>query len=377
MATKRISRRSFLKRSILTASAVVLAAHTSAVTAAPDPAPAAAALHPTLNETMTAAQVIPALPRKETLYFNGQQWGPINGWNPYSSNMNNAMVIAEQDNARITVFETPYMYNMLDGKLYPLLADGDYTWNAQRTAITFKIKTAAKWSDGSAVTAEDVAYTWASHVKFQTPVFNNFMEYIYDITAQDAQTVLVYAKLSNNGKAINPLMVSSYLSTNYVIQKAWTQTLESRSINAAAFLTDPALDFIASGPYHNYPDLTNDQIVVLVRDDNYWGKDASMWGKLPAPKYLAHTIFADNNTGQAAFNGRSGRRQPAVHSQCSRFVAGGSSTHLDLPARCSLSHWRQPADLLLQPEGLRFGSALRSVRRSPLRLTMTRSSPTP
>ena len=27
------------------------------------------------------------------------------------------------------MFETLYMFNILDGKLYPLLADGDYVWN--------------------------------------------------------------------------------------------------------------------------------------------------------------------------------------------------------------------------------------------------------
>src|SRR5512147_297298 len=59
-----------------------------------------------------------ALPRDETLYFNGQQWGPVVGWNPYSNSNNNAMAIASGDNARVTMFETPYLYNMLDGKQY-------------------------------------------------------------------------------------------------------------------------------------------------------------------------------------------------------------------------------------------------------------------
>src|SRR5512133_1977959 len=65
-----------------------------------------------------------ALPRNETLYFNGQQWGAVVGWNPYSNSNNNAMAIAQQDNARVIMFETPYMYDMIDGKVYPLLADG-------------------------------------------------------------------------------------------------------------------------------------------------------------------------------------------------------------------------------------------------------------
>ncbi len=111
-----------------------------------------------------------ALPRNETLYFNGQQWGSVVGWNPYSNSNNNAMAIAnQQDSARVIMFETPYLYNMLDGQVYPLLADGHYAWNDDRTEITFKLKEAAKWSDGTPVTAEDVAYTWATHVKYNTP----------------------------------------------------------------------------------------------------------------------------------------------------------------------------------------------------------------
>lgn len=238
------------------------------------------------------------LPRTETLYFNGQQWGPVTGWNPYSSNNNNALAIAQQDNARVTVFETPYMYNMIDGNVYPLLADGDFVWNADQTEITFKLKEAAQWSDGTPVTADDVAYTWDSNVKYETSAGTGNIEYIESITAVDPQTVLVKAKLDASGKAINPLLVAAYLSSNYVIQKAWTQTLEARSADATAFKADPAEDFVGSGPYMNF--FVDETKVVLIRDDNYWGQDASMWGKLPAPKYLAHTIFADNNAGFAA-----------------------------------------------------------------------------
>ena len=239
------------------------------------------------------------LPRNETLYTNGQQWGAVVGWNPYSSSMNNAMAIGQQDSARVIMFETPYLYNMLDGKQYPLLADGDYVWNDAQTEITFKINLAAKWSDGTPVTADDVAYTWASNIKYSTNAGNNFKDYIDSITAVDAQTVLVKAKLDADGKTINPLMVSAYLSGNYVIQKAWTQTLEARvSGDATAFIADTAEDVVWSGPYHSF--FSDDTKVVYVRDDNYWGQDASMWGKLPVPKYMAHTIFKDNAAGSIA-----------------------------------------------------------------------------
>ena len=48
----------------------------------------------TLSTAAYASDAVTDLPREETIYFGGQQWGPIIGWNPLSSNMNNAMAIA-------------------------------------------------------------------------------------------------------------------------------------------------------------------------------------------------------------------------------------------------------------------------------------------
>ncbi len=63
-------------------------------------------------------------------------------------------------------------------------------------------------------------------------------------------------------------------------------------------LADPAEDVVYSGPYHKF--FADDTKVVYIRDDKYWGQDKSMWGKLPIPKYLAHTIFKDNAAGSVA-----------------------------------------------------------------------------
>ena len=57
--------------------------------------------------TAAPAAAAPTLPRNETMYFNGQQWGSVVCWNPYSSNCNNAMAISEGDSARVIEFETP------------------------------------------------------------------------------------------------------------------------------------------------------------------------------------------------------------------------------------------------------------------------------
>ena len=82
-------------------------------------------------------------------------------------------------------------------------------------------------------------------------------------------------------------------------QAAWIDTcVERNNGDATAILNDPGDDVVWSGPYTKY--FADDQKVILVRDDNYWGQDASLWGKLPVPKYLAHNIYADNAAGEVA-----------------------------------------------------------------------------
>jgi len=286
----------FLLSIFIIAGVVLAACQPAAETVAEEPVAEEPAAEIVVEEP---ADMASTLPRDETLYFNGQQWGSVVCWNPYSSNCNNAMALAQQDNARVTMFETPYLYNMMDGKVYPLLADGDFAWDDGMTEITFKINSAAHWSDGTPVTADDVAYTWATHVKYNTQFGAANKDYIDTIEAVDASTVVVKAKLGDDGKAINPLLVQAYLSSNYVIQKTWTETLEARTDgDAAALMADTAEDAVFSGPYYKF--FTDDTKVVMIRDDNYWGQDVSMFGKLPVPTYLAHVIFKDNAAGTTA-----------------------------------------------------------------------------
>jgi ABC-type dipeptide transport system, periplasmic component len=235
-------------------------------------------------------------PREETLYFGTGQWGPVINNNPLSGNSNNSLCVEQSDMARVLVHETAYMFNMLDGKAHPLLADGDYSWNDDNTAITYKIKAAAKWSDGTPVTAHDAAYTFDTHVKYETNQGVDFGQYIESVTALDDQTVEVKAKADN----YNMLKVESYLPKVYILQKAYLEKLEEETGGVAEEMKNAEFwDAPHSGPYEML--FNSNQKIVLQRDDNYWGQDASMWGELPAPKYVAHNIFADNNAMGTAF----------------------------------------------------------------------------
>ena len=236
-------------------------------------------------------------PRNETLYFNGQQWGTINDWNPLSSNSNNAMAITQNDNARVIVYETLFMYNMLDGKLYGLLGK-DYSWNDGQTELTITLNPDAKWSDQTPVTAQDVAYTFDCHKKYASAQGSDYSNYIDSVEAKDDHTVIFKAKLDDKGLPVNPLKVVEYVPKIYVMQKAYLQKVEQRNGNDADKIKQDRMDdFVASGPYKSY--YNDDQKVVFVRDDNYWGK--ALWGKLPAPKYLTHVIYENNAAGDTAF----------------------------------------------------------------------------
>lgn len=253
-----------------------------------------------MTMVLSASAEVVELPRNETLYFAGQQWGAVTTWNPIGTNQNNAMATTAQAiGSRTIMFETLYMYNFMDGSLMPLLADGDFVWNDTMTEMTVKLKPAAKWSDGTAITSADVVKTWDIAVQIGNGTGTNYSSFIAGIEAIDDQTFVIKSALTADGKPVNPLKVNEFLGNAFIAQKAWIETVEARCADSAAILNDPADDVVWSGPYTKY--FSDDQKVVLVRDDNYWGQDASMWGKLPVPKYIAHTIYADNPAGEVAF----------------------------------------------------------------------------
>lgn len=247
------------------------------------------------------AEEVTELPRNETLYFGGQQWGTVNSWNPVGANQNNAMATtANAQGSRTIMFETLYMYNFMDGSMKPLLAEGEPVWNDALTEVTVKINPAAKWSDGTPVTANDVVKTWEIDIATGNSAAVAYQSYIEAIEAADDATVVIKAKLTEDGKPVNPLLLKDFLTGVFIAQKGWLETLETRcGGDGVAMANDPAEDVVWSGPYTKF--FANDQMVVLVRDDNYWGQDASMWGKLPVPKYIAHGIYADNAALEVAF----------------------------------------------------------------------------
>ena len=250
------------------------------------------------RDPYVAPPVATSLPRNETLFFGGLQWEPVAGWSPLFGNTQNFANDQSGGGSRTMVFETAYMYNGLTDTYHPLLADGPFKWNADSTVLTYDIKEAAYWSDGTKVTAHDAEYTFYS--KQYTAGGNaGWLMYIDSVTALNDVTVEIKAATNSAGQAIFPLMVETFVIQEYILQKAWLEDLLARNNRDADLISvDPGNDFVWSGPYTMY--FNDETRNVLIRDDGYWGQDPSMWGKLPAPKFLVASIFADNNAILAA-----------------------------------------------------------------------------
>lgn len=235
-----------------------------------------------------------SFPRNETLYYGGMQWGTIASFNPFHPSPSNWTYTNGRGLLRMLVYEGLFAYNPLDGSLNGILGK-EYSWNEKE--LTVKMNPDAKWSDGEALTAHDVAYTFELAKKYTTVVSTSW-EYLESVTAVDDETVVFKGKEDN----FSPKFMEVFISGVYIVPKHTWEKVDAECAGDNGKFIEYAsedLTLVSSGPYRFQ--LSDDTKTALVRDDNYWGQAESMFGKLASPKYLVHNIFKDNDASMAAF----------------------------------------------------------------------------
>ena len=90
-----------------------------------------------------------AVPRSETLYTSGKQWGPYTNFNPLKPDYNTGLVGL--------VYETLFRYDPLKDRFIPWLASNG-KWVGRNYVVT--VRKGVKWSDGRPLTAADVKFTF-------------------------------------------------------------------------------------------------------------------------------------------------------------------------------------------------------------------------
>jgi peptide/nickel transport system substrate-binding protein len=220
------------------------------------------------------------LPRNETLYIGGFQWGPPTSYNPVGS----GSAWPSGGNLQY-IYETLFGYNLLTGNLDPQLAASLETPDTETMVVTLHDGT--RWQDGEALTSADVVYTFEM-AKRQPVSYATFWDYVTSLTADDDKTVT----LKLNPEKLNPGLVKQNLANVAILpEHIWSGLEESEE----SLLQYANMTPVGSGPYKLRE--ANNERVVLERDDNYWGKDVL---GMPAPRYVVHPIFKSNDAGNLA-----------------------------------------------------------------------------
>jgi peptide/nickel transport system substrate-binding protein len=202
---------------------------------------------------------------------------------PFTDNFNPFVQtsLANTVNATSLVYEPLLQWNITkSNSYYPWLADS-YTWNADGTAITFKLHAGVKWSDGTALTAKDVAYTF--NLMKDNKALNAAGLPITDATAADDTTVTI---TFSSSQYTNLYAISG--QTFIVPQHLWSAQSDP------AHWTDPAP--VGSGPY--ILDKFSAQGFTLKANSAYW-QGAPKVSAISFPAYVSNTT-----ANQALDNGQ-------------------------------------------------------------------------
>ena len=213
----------------------------------------------------------------ETLFIAGFQWGPPSTFNPLAPNPGFPTGTRQIQ----LIYETLLRFNMLDGSIHPGL--GKELQEPDKQTIVVPLQDGTKWSDGSELTAEDVAFTFGLAKTSEGLWFSTVWSYVDSIEATDPRTVTFKLKTD----PYNPNLVKDYINNVLILPKSvWGQ------ISGANLVKETNLKPVGSGPF--MIDKADQTQINMVRNDNYWGK--AVHGE-PPMRIINHPIFKTGNDG--------------------------------------------------------------------------------
>ncbi|MGZ4432015.1 MAG: ABC transporter substrate-binding protein [Trebonia sp.] len=107
--------------------------------------------HDAQGSASPSQSALTQFPRSETLYTSGTLYNPPSTWNPFN-------VGTYTTGAQGLIYEPLFLYDPVKNTYIPWLAASG-TWNAANTVYTIKVRDNVKWSDGTALTGADVAFS--------------------------------------------------------------------------------------------------------------------------------------------------------------------------------------------------------------------------
>jgi peptide/nickel transport system substrate-binding protein len=195
---------------------------------------------------------------------NGSLW--TCGFNPYN---------ASDSFLSVGFVYEPLVYvnPLQNGKTTPMLATS-WTWGAGNKSLTFTIRQGVKWSDGTPMTAADVAYTFNLLKKYSGLDLTGVWSVLSSVTATGNTVTMDFSTVAV------PYFYYIADQTPILPQHVWS-TLSNPQTNT---ISHP----VGTGPY--LMSKCSPQNITYTANPNYWQPG------LPKVKTLQYPAFTSNNT---------------------------------------------------------------------------------
>ena len=263
-----------------------------------------------------------SLPRQETLYLSGQQNDAPGTFNPLAESWMTTWPVSGRFNL---MYEPLLTYNSLTGEIESLLGS---LVSRNNDSIVVDLNPAAKWSDGEKVTSRDVKFIYTMGSINTSEQISAI--HVDTVKSEPAGAVERVAFLINKKQRNNPLSVLDLLQAIRIVPAhVFEPLIEKLGSKDEVKKLPMDQNPVVSGPYALRSADPNK--IILERRDDYWGNAALHNGQLPAPKYIVHPIYKNNEHNTIAMRSGNLDASQSYIPRINRKAGAGVHTWLNEP----------------------------------------------
>ena len=263
-----------------------------------------------------------SLPRQETLYLSGQQNDAPGTFNPLAESWMTTWPVSGRFNL---MYEPLLTYNSLTGEIESLLGA---LVSKNNDSIVVDLNPAAKWSDGEKVTSRDVKFIYTmGSINTSEQISAIHVDTIKSEPAGEVERVafLINKKQRNNPLSVMDLLQAIRIVPAHVFEPLIEKLGSKDEVKKLPMDQNP----VVSGPYALRSADPNK--IILERRDDYWGNAALHNGQLPAPKYIVHPIYKNNEHNTIAMRSGNLDASQSYIPRINRKAGAGVHTWLNEP----------------------------------------------
>ena len=223
------------------------------------------------------------------------------------------------------MYEPLLTYNSLTGEIESLLGT---LVSKDNDSIVVDLNPAAKWSDGERVTSRDVKFIYTmGSINTSEQISAIHVDTIKSEPAGEVERIafLVNKKQRNNPLSVMDLMQAIRIVPAHVFEPLIEKLGSKDEVKKLPMDKDP----VVSGPYALRSADPNK--IILERRDDYWGNAALHNGQLPAPKYIVHPIYKNNEHNTIAMRSGNLDASQSYIPRINRKAGAGVHTWLNEP----------------------------------------------